>query len=163
LSNVRRSVYLDETDRKILEELQRDGRISFRELGRRIGLSGSAVIERVRRMEAGKIITGYAALVDERKLGFPVKALTYMFTNFNNPDPYISDKIMAIPEVLRQWSITGDSDYCIELVARSVEDLERVLGQLARLGKLSTSVVLSWRAKQGCPIERSAEEEGKVH
>ncbi|MCF7936182.1 MAG: Lrp/AsnC family transcriptional regulator [Synergistales bacterium] len=154
---------MDETDRKILEELQRDGRVSFRELGRRIGLSGSAVIERVRRMEAEEVIVGYAALVDERKVGFPVKALTYMFTNFNNPDPHISDKIVAIPEVLRQWSITGDSDYCIEVVARSVENLEHVLAQLARLGKLSTSVALSWKEKRGCPIERSAANEEKVY
>ena len=147
---------LDEVDKRILEELQYDSRISFRELGRRIGLSAPSVIERVRKMEADGIILGYTVLVDHAKVGYPVKALVYMYTNFNNPDPYIWGKIDALPEVLRVWSITGDKDYCIEVIARSIEDLQRVLTELAKLGKLSTSVALSWGEKRGVPIANSS-------
>ncbi len=104
-------------------------------------------------MHTEKIITGYRATVDHAKVGYPIRALTYMYTNFNNPDQYILGEIDAIPEVLWRWSITGDSDYCIEVVARSIEDLGRVLTELAKLGKLSTCVALTWRDKGTIPIE----------
>lgn len=110
-------------------------------------------IERVRRMETEKIITGYRATIDHVKVGYPIKALTHMYTSFNNPDLSILGEIDAIPEVLRRWSITGDSHYCIEVVARSIEDLRRVLTELAKLGKLSTCVALSWRDKGTTPVE----------
>ena len=153
MSFVRRKNSLDEIDGKILEELQRDGRISFRELGKRINLSAPSVIDRVRKMEAEGIITGYTTLIDQAKVGYPIKALTYMSTSFNNPDPHISRKIDAIPEVLRHWSITGDSDYCIEVIARSILDLGQVLAELTKLGKLSTVVALAWEEKRIIPVE----------
>lgn len=153
MSFVRNKNGLDAIDRKILEELQNNGRISYRKLGERVGLSAPSVIERVRKMESEEIIQGYVARVDQTKIGYPIRALAYMSTSFNNPDPQITRKIDAIPEVLRQWSITGDNDYCIEIIARSVDDLGRVLSELAKLGKLSTSVALSWHEKWCTPCD----------
>src|SRR6266576_6820536 len=66
---------LDNTDWKILRELQRDARLSYNELGRRVGLSAPAAAERVRRLEDAGIITGYEAQVDPTKVGLPLLAL----------------------------------------------------------------------------------------
>lgn len=158
MSFVRKRDGLDAVDRKILEELQNNGRISYRGLGKRIGLSAPSVIERIRKMESEEVIQGYVARVDQTKIGYPIRALAYMSTSFNNPDPHISRKIDAIPEVLRQWSITGENDYCIEIIARSVVDLGRILSELAKLGKLSTSVALSWQEKWCIPSDATTSE-----
>src|SRR5262245_5784507 len=64
---------LDATDRQVLRELQTDARLAYKELGRRVGLSASAVIERVRKMEDAGVITGYHAAVDAAKLGLPIE------------------------------------------------------------------------------------------
>src|SRR4051812_15713208 len=68
----------DEIDRKILGLLQDDARISYAELGRRVGLTTPAVIERVRKLEDGGIITGYRAGIDAAKVGFPITAFIRM-------------------------------------------------------------------------------------
>src|SRR6266542_6156749 len=66
---------LDEINRRLLDELQRDGRAPFAELGRRVGLSAPAVAERVGRLERDGVITGYRAEVDPRAIGFPLAAV----------------------------------------------------------------------------------------
>ena len=66
---------LDEINRRLLEELQSDGRVAFAELGRRVGLSAPAVAERVGRLERDGVITGYRAVVDPRAIGFPLAAV----------------------------------------------------------------------------------------
>ena len=142
---------LDTSGKAILGLLQRHGRMSFREIGRKVGLSAPSVIERIRRMESEGILTGYGARANPEKAGFPIRALSAMSTDFKNPDPYIEEKIHSIPEVMRCWSVTGENDYFIEIVARSMEDLQRILGELTRMGKLCTSVVLSSMEKSAFP------------
>ena len=68
----------DEIDRKILKELQQDARISYAELGRRVGLTTPAVIERVRKLEDARIITGYRAEIDTARVGLPITAFVRM-------------------------------------------------------------------------------------
>lgn len=152
MTSVKKKIIIDEIDKKILDQLQQNGRISFRELAKRVGLSAPSVIERVRKLEDAGVIMGYGAFVDHKKVGYPIRALAYMYTSFNNPDLRILGEISAIPEVLRYWSITGENDYCIEIIARSIEDLGRILTDLAKLGKLSTCVALNWEDKRIIPI-----------
>ena len=71
---------LDETGWRILEELQQDARLSFHELGRRVGLSSPAVTERVRKLEDAGIITGYGAKIDPSKVGLPIMAIMRLST-----------------------------------------------------------------------------------
>ena len=66
---------LDDINRRLLEELQSDGRVAFAELGRRVGLSAPAVAERVGRLERDGVITGYRAVVDPQAIGFPLAAV----------------------------------------------------------------------------------------
>src|SRR5919107_35670 len=76
---------LDDVDRRVLDELLRDGRAAYAELGREVGLSASAVAERVRRLEESGVITGYACEVDAEKLGLPIAALVRLrYPNANH-------------------------------------------------------------------------------
>ena len=69
---------IDDIDRKVLKELQQDARVSYAELGRRVGLTTPAVIERVRKLEDAGVITGYRAEIDTAKVGLPIVAFVRM-------------------------------------------------------------------------------------
>lgn len=135
---------MDETGYRILEELRQDGRLSYRELGRRVGLSTPATAERVRRMEEAGIIKGFTIQVDLEKLGLPIRAILALSADYNNPIPLLDQTMEKLPEVLRWWRVTGRSDYFIEVGARSLKHLEEILVLLTRHGKIDTSVALAW-------------------
>ena len=89
---------LDDIGRQILRILQEDGRISFNELGRKVGLSSPAVAERVRRMEEAGIILGYRAIVDQSRVGYPIMA----FVRLSIPVSFLAqadELAKSIPEV----------------------------------------------------------------
>lgn len=133
---------LDEINWKILKELQINAKISFKQLAKKVNLSATAVIERVKHMEEEGIITGYTAVVDPRKVGYNLSALISMQTNYGNPDDIVHKAISNVPEVISCWSITGTSDFLLEIQVSSLEFLEDLLTELSRHGKLTTSIVL---------------------
>jgi Lrp/AsnC family leucine-responsive transcriptional regulator len=133
---------IDEIGWLILEELQNNARISFKELSQKVNLSVTAVIERVRCMEDEGIITGYKAMIDTRKAGFSLTTLINMSTSYGNPDKIVGDVISGIPEVVSCWSVTGANDYVIEAHVPTLEFMEELLTELSRYGKLTTSIVL---------------------
>ncbi len=140
-------IELDQMDGKILEILQEDARVTLAEIGRRIHLSQPAVAERVRRMEAANVITGYHARVNPAALG-------YGMTVFVRVAPHSDYRAVAavaeqLPEVVECHSLTGD-DFIVKAIVPSVQELERVLEALTRHGATSTSVVLT------SPVERRA-------
>ena len=97
---------LDDIGRQILRILQEDGRISFNELGRKVGLSSPAVAERVRRMEEAGIILGYRAIVDQSRVGYPIMA----FVRLSIPVSFLAqadELAKSIPEVLECHHLTG--------------------------------------------------------
>ncbi|HEX9802377.1 MAG TPA: Lrp/AsnC family transcriptional regulator, partial [Gammaproteobacteria bacterium] len=93
---------LDRYDRRILEELQRDGRISNQELAERIGLSPSPCLRRVRALEESGLITGYRALLDANRLGLSLMALIHISMDRHTPERFANfeEKIAAQPEVM---------------------------------------------------------------
>lgn len=133
---------LDEINWKILEELQVNAKVSFRQLAEKVNLSPTAVIERVKRMEEDGVITGYTAVVDPRKAGHQLCALISMQTSYGNPDAIVHKAISQIPEVISCWSITGTSDFLLEIQVPTLEFLEDLLTELSKHGKLTTGVVL---------------------
>ena len=139
---------IDEIGWLILEELQNNARISFKELARRVNLSPTAVIERVRCMEDEGIITGYRAMVDARKAGFSLSALINMSTAYENPDKIVGEVISNIPEVVSCWSVTGVNDYVMETHVSTLEFLEELLTELSKYGRLTTSIVLPSSVKK---------------
>lgn len=121
---------LDRYDRRILEELQRDGRISNQELADRIGLSPSPCLRRVRALEESGIIRGYAALLDAKALGLNLMAILSISMDKHTPDRFerFDAAVAAIPEVLECLLITGrDADYQLKVIVRDMDAYQELL------------------------------------
>jgi Lrp/AsnC family leucine-responsive transcriptional regulator len=121
---------LDRFDRRILEVLQRDGRISNQELAERIGLSPSPCLRRVRALEASGIISGYRALLDGSKLDLNLIALIHIAMDRHTPERFenFEQKVTSLPEVLECLLITGqDADYQLKVVVRDMDAYQALL------------------------------------
>lgn len=139
----------DQMDWRILSELQADARLSYSELGRRIGLSTPAAAERVRRLEDWGVIRGYAAVVDPERVGLGVGA--FIRIRLAGPES-IAKKLTAeldkMPEVLECHRCTGDESFFLKVRVASVGRLESLIDRLSQFGATSTSLILS------SPVER---------
>jgi Lrp/AsnC family leucine-responsive transcriptional regulator len=128
---------LDRYDRRILELLQREGRLSNQELADQIGLSPSPCLRRVRALEEAGIIRGYHALLDAHKLGLTLMALVYISMDRHTPERFahFDAKIRAMPEVLECLLITGqDADYQLKVVVRDMQAYQQLLlDQITRI------------------------------
>ena len=133
---------LDATDKCIIDELQRDGRISVADLARAINLSASATADRLRRLTDTGVVTGYSATIDPEALGYTVTAFVRLAYPSGNYKPF-HDLIAVTPEVVEAHHVTGDDCFIVKVHARSMRDLERITGRLATLGGITTSVVYS--------------------
>ena len=134
---------LDETGWHILEALQENARLSYSELGQRVGLSSPAVAERVRRMEDAGIITGYRAEVNTAKIGYPITAIIRISTPPGERCTRFNAEAQEIPEVLECHRVTGSDSLIMKIMASSVEHLESLIDRLSEHGQLTTSIVLS--------------------
>lgn len=138
---------IDDIDRRILDELQRDARTSYAELGRRAGLSTPAVIERVRKLEDAGIITGYRIEIDTAKVGLPITAFVRM--SITGVDySHIIEVAEASNEVLECHRGTGGDSFIMKLAVRSVEHLQEVIDRLVPYGITTTTIVLSSPVKK---------------
>ncbi|WP_433373797.1 Lrp/AsnC family transcriptional regulator [Streptosporangium sp. CA-115845] len=133
---------LDETDIRILEALQHDGRASYAELGRVVSMSASAVTERVRRLEESGVISGYVAVVDPERLGLGILAFVRLRYPTGNYKPF-HDLIATTPEIMEAHHVTGEDCFVLKVLARSMRHLESTTGRIAGLGSVTTSVVYS--------------------
>lgn len=133
---------LDTCDRKLLALLQKDARLSYAELGRRVHLSSPAVAERVRRLEEFGVIGGFTARVSPRALGYGFE--TFVSITVDSHDA-LDAWAEAHPEVMALHSTTGNQCALLRIAIRTPEHLESLLKSLARIGKTSTSMVLSTR------------------
>jgi Lrp/AsnC family leucine-responsive transcriptional regulator len=133
---------LDDTDLRLLEELQDDARLTLAELGRRVGLSPPAVAERLSRMERDDVILGYRARLNPRALGLALSVVIRV-----RPAPGELHRVAAIaretPEVVDCRRITGDDCYVATAHVRSVEHLEEVIDRFTAHGQTTTSIVQS--------------------
>jgi Lrp/AsnC family leucine-responsive transcriptional regulator len=117
-------------DAKILDVLQRDGRRPYADLGLDVGMSGPSAHERVKKLEARGVITGYAATVDPRSLGYDILAFSWITQAPGTTRHDLTGAFAAIPEIEECHHITGEADYLIKVRARDTRDLERVLHQV---------------------------------
>lgn len=133
---------IDTIDWKIIKEMQINARITFAELGRRVGLTTPAVIERVRKLEDAKIITGYRAVVDPSKIGFPVTAFIRM--SISGIDySHIIEVAEKSSEVLECHRGTGGDSFILKVAVSDVEHLQNLIDKLTPYGITTTSIVLS--------------------
>jgi Lrp/AsnC family transcriptional regulator, leucine-responsive regulatory protein len=142
MTNMAANGRLDDVDHLLIEELQRDARLSLAELGRRVGLTPPAVADRLRRLEDQGTITGYAARIDPRALGFSLTAVVRI-----RPAPRmiakVADLARATPEVVECLRITGEDCFIMRLHVRDVEHLEELIDAFVLYGQTTTSIVQS--------------------
>ncbi|HEY4020733.1 MAG TPA: Lrp/AsnC family transcriptional regulator [Pseudonocardiaceae bacterium] len=132
----------DQTDVRILEALQRDGRASYAELAREVSMSPSAVAERVRRLEECGVISGYSAVVDPDRLGLTILAFVRLRYPNGNYKPF-HDLLAVTPEVVEAHHVTGEDCFVLKVLTRSMAHLEQVTGRIGGLGSITTNVVYS--------------------
>jgi Lrp/AsnC family transcriptional regulator, leucine-responsive regulatory protein len=133
---------LDSTDWNILRELQRDARLSYNELGRRVGLSAPAAAERVRKLEDAGVITGYCAQIDPAKVGMPLLALIQLRCA---PGKCLLKTSTAeeFPEVLEMHKLSGSHCSLLKVAVASMRHLEALNERLGAHGALVVNIVTS--------------------
>lgn len=132
----------DELDWQILGELQRDGRLSFSELARRVHLSSPAVAERVRRLEETGVITGYHARVAPDMVGLPLTAFVQMRCAL--PSCLLKTATAEeLPEVVEVHKLSGNWCSMLKVRVSSMQHLEGLFERLGKHGEMNTHIVLS--------------------
>lgn len=114
---------LDATDRKLLREIQRDGRASIVALAERVGLSPTPCQRRLKRMEEDGVIAGYAAVLDAARLGLGLTAFVQVSLASRSEETVeaFHAAIGRMPEVLAAWAMSGETDYLLQVVATDLE------------------------------------------
>ena len=139
---------LDRVDRRILDALQADARISNQELAKKVGLSPAPCWRRLRRLEEEGFISGYATLLNGSAIGLPIVAYALVTLDNHHADTVkqFDRLIQDRPEVLECHSMSGPNDYLLRIVAASMEAYEHFLStqvlQLAAVRSVNTSFVL---------------------
>jgi Lrp/AsnC family transcriptional regulator, leucine-responsive regulatory protein len=150
---------LDRISWKIIEELQQDARLSWAELGRRVGLTTPAVAERVYRLEKLGVIRGFHADISLERLGLPI--LIFVRLSMSGPETAVRTfqlQVKKFEEVLECHRVTGSDSFILKARVVSVEHLERFLDKLGHYGTTSTSTVLSSPVQQRIITEKVIED-----
>ena len=152
---------LDRIDRKILDILQRDGRLSMTELAQRIGLSTSPCAERVRRMERSGVIRGYCALVDPKALGRELLVFVQLTLSSKSAEVFeqMRRELLSEPRVLECHLVSGSFDYLVKARLKAMSDYRKLLGDLLKklpVTAQSHSYVVMEEVKEGLylPMDR---------
>lgn len=139
---------LDELDRKILQQLQADGRMSNQELSEQIGLSPSPCLRRLRNLESEGVIRSYVALVDPEAVGLGVTAFVRIRLD-QQDDRHLGlfeDAVAEFPEVMECYLMTGEADYQLRVLVGSLGEFEdflrRKLTKIPGVGQVTTSFAL---------------------
>lgn len=140
---------LDEYERRILRELQRDGQQTVAEIAAKVGLSASPCWRRIDRLEREGVIRGRVALVDRRKVGLSAHIFAQVRLNAHgraNLDEF-ADAIRGFPEVLDAYVLMGTTDFMLRIVARDIDAYERFffdkLSRLPGVQEITSTVALS--------------------
>lgn len=139
---------MDEVDRKILAELQRDGRLTVTELGERIGLSLSPCHRRVRALEQSGVISAYRAQVDPTKVGLNFSAVVFVTLRVGDRDSVqaFEAALMGVPKIVQAQRLFGDPDYMLHVLSRDLSDFRELyderLSALPGVQRLTSTLVM---------------------
>jgi len=133
---------IDSLNMRILEELQRDPRLTMSELGRRVGMSSPAVTERVRRLEETGVIRGYSLDLDPVALGLPIAAYVRIRPS-SGQLPRIAELAQQIPEVVECHRVTGEDCFVLKVHIPSIDQLDRLLDSFLLYGSTTTTIIQS--------------------
>ncbi len=145
---------IDAVDRQLIDLLLANGRASYAELARQVGLSSPAVHERVGKLESAGVITGYTAVVDPASVGLDVTALVSVIESDVVDDTGVEEGLRDLPEVQDCWRVAGSEGYVLKVRVTDIPALEATIGALNRIrgvARTRTTVVLStkWEGRHG--------------
>lgn len=145
---------VDATDRALIAALRANARATYAELARVVGLSAPAVHDRVRRLEAAGIITGYHASVTPAALGLGVSALVGIYQRDDAEQDDVAQRLAGVGEIEDCWFVAGDEAFLVKVRVPDVDALEHTLAVLRRIpgvARTRTTVVLStrWEGRVG--------------
>jgi len=133
---------LDAMDLRLITALQEDARLSYRALGRHVGLSQPAVAERIRRLEEAGVITGYRGRVDRSRAGLPVTAFLRV-TCSGDRFQAVHRLARDLPAVLECHHVSGEACFIIKVADATLAGLERTIERFREHGETVSSIVLS--------------------
>jgi len=139
---------MDSIDRKILAELQQDGRLTITELAAKIGLSISPCHRRLRELERGGVIRGYRAIVDAQAVGLTFEALLFVTMRQEDRDTLLGFEraVAEIPNVVQAQRLFGDPDYLLRILTTDLTAYQRleddVLATLPGVQRLTSTLVM---------------------
>tara|TARA_B100001540_G_C15615509_1_gene555118 strand:- start:366 stop:821 length:456 start_codon:yes stop_codon:yes gene_type:complete len=151
---------MDKIDKKIVFELQKNGRLSNFDLAEKVGLSPSPCLRRIKNLERKKIISGYTAIIDEELFGYPITAFVSVRLE-NQTDGTLKvfeEGISYLDEVVDCWLVTGNRDYLLRVVAINLKTYEKFmredLTKIKGIASIETNFALgSVKTKQPLPIK----------
>ncbi|HEY9715077.1 MAG TPA: Lrp/AsnC family transcriptional regulator [Chroococcales cyanobacterium] len=149
---------LDEIDWKLIELLEDDARLTYRELGNLVSLSGPAVAKRIERLTAQGVIRGYHADIDLSKVGLSLTAFSQISVA-RAKSGEVAKQLVAMPEVAECFRISGEYSYLLKIHVASVKELEAFIDRVGKIGHSLTTIVLS-ETRQG-PVKSLAQRQQK--
>src|SRR5687767_15220286 len=155
---------IDPTDRRILDALQRSGRVTQVEIAREVGMAPSAVLERMRKLEARGVIRGYTAILDPKAAGLGMLAFIAVRTAEVAGEDKVGRDLAKVPEVLEVHHVAGDDCFLVKIRARDAEHLGELLktsiGRISGVRSTRTTIVLgSLKESQRLPLPETSEDE----
>jgi Lrp/AsnC family transcriptional regulator, leucine-responsive regulatory protein len=148
---------ISDIDCRILRVLQSEGRMSASELARRLGMSETSCLRRMKSLEEAGVILGYQAVVDQRQIGLSTTAVIMVSTN-QRTETDRKDFLRAIvrnPQIISCAAVSGSYDFVLEAVVRDIDELSdltlRELLELPSVTSISSSIVLKW-IKRNAPL-----------
>ncbi len=133
---------MDITDVKILEILQKDGRISMKELGKRVSLTSPAVSERVKRLEESEVIRGYKAVINPVKLGLNVSVIIHVGLRVSAHKTFLKF-VTEHPSIVECHHVTGNDCMTVKAMLANTTELEKLLDEIQAIGSTRTEIILS--------------------
>ncbi len=133
---------MDKINREILDTLQRNGRISFADLGKKVHLSAPAVTERVKKLEDAGVITGYSASVNLERLGYPIEVMIQVKV-FLGKEALFIQLAKSRSEIIECVNVTGDKAFLLKVIVPTMIKLDTLLADFSLISETNTMVVLS--------------------
>ncbi len=138
---------IDETDRTIMTILQQDARTSNADIARQLGMAPSAILERIRKLEARHLIQGYAARLNPRALDLGLLAFVFVNADEQYGTSSTGERLAELPEVQEVHHIAGEDCYLVKVRAANTEALGKILrerfGAIETIRSTRTTIVLS--------------------
>ena len=145
MQNFRGKYNIDNISLKILGLLQENARMSYTEIGQKIGMASTSVKERIEKMEDAGIIKQYTITLDNEKLGYPINAIITLSCSgaYTPKEQVIVDMLSEYPQVLEVLRISGKNDFLVKVCVQSMDEYKEINNKLGKFGQIETSFIVT--------------------